>query len=395
MIYLTNLATEMAWPITIILAWIIGELAHRWLKLPHISVYAIVGFALAPSQLGLLPQPSSYSMLILANMALGLILFESGYRINLRWLKTNPWIGVTSITETALTFGAIYFLVREFHVSLALALLLAALAMATSPATILCVINEQRSAGQVTERTLHLSVLNCVLAVFIFKIIVGLMILKTSGNIWHATYTSLTTFFISVLLGAIFGLIVPAFLRIIRSTHRDSTLALALAVIFLVLLTHTLKQSPILASLTFGLVARQRHIVLSSSQRGFGVLGSLLAMILFVFVATTLDWHRVIAGIGLGLAIIMIRYLAKIIGISCFSYVSGITHRQGFLIATAMTPISAFVILVLEQSRYLGINLVEQLAPLAAIALIIEVLGPVLTRLALLWAHEISDKEDL
>jgi hypothetical protein len=37
--------------------------------------------------------------LLLADLAFGLILFELGYRINLRWLRTNPWIGVSSLAE--------------------------------------------------------------------------------------------------------------------------------------------------------------------------------------------------------------------------------------------------------------------------------------------------------
>ena len=45
------------------------------------------------------------------------------------------------------------------------ALLLASLAMSTSPAAIVRVVNEQRSSGQVTERVLHLTAVNCVLAV--------------------------------------------------------------------------------------------------------------------------------------------------------------------------------------------------------------------------------------
>jgi Kef-type K+ transport system membrane component KefB len=201
MIDITTFAADLAWPITILIAWFAGELGHLWLRLPRISVYAVVGFALAPSQLGLLPNGSSDSMLLLANIAFGLILFESGHRINLRWLRTNPWIGATSLTEAILTFGAVYALGNWFNLSATMSLLLAALSMATSPATVIRVINEQRSSGQVTERVLHLSVLNCVLAVFAFKIVVGLVVFKTSGSVWQATYNSLIVLSASAALG--------------------------------------------------------------------------------------------------------------------------------------------------------------------------------------------------
>jgi hypothetical protein len=51
-----------------------------------------------------------------------------------------------------------------------------------------------------------------------------------------------------------------------------------------------------------------------------------------------------------------------------------------------------FVILVLEQTRHLGINLIDELAPLAAAALILEIAGPVLIQIALRLAHELPDR---
>ncbi len=391
---LAPLLADMAWPITILLAWFAGECLYQWLRLPRISAYAVIGFVLAPSQTGLLPQTQSASMLLLANIAFGLMLFECGYRINLRWLRTNPWLAATSLTEAFLTFGAVYFLATWLNQSTSTALLLAALSMATSPATILRSINELRSAGQVTERVLHLSAVNCVLAVFVFKVIVGLVIFQTSGKLSEAVSSSLLVLAASIFLGALAGILIPALLRLTKRTSHDSTLAFTIAIICLIALTHSLKLSPVLAALTFGLAARHRRIVLNSSQRGFGSLGELLSVLLFVFIATTLEWQQVVAGIGLGLAIIAVRQIAKIVGISLFAHVSGISWRKGLLVGMATTPISAFVILVLEQTRHIGIHLVDQLTPLAAAALTLEVLGPIFVQRALIWAHEVPEKKE-
>ncbi len=394
MIDLTTLITEMAWPIAILIAWFAGEFAHRWVRLPRISAYAVVGFVLAPSQAGLLPTTQSAMMLLLANIALGLLLFECGYRFNLRWLRTNPWIAVTSLTEATFTFVGVYFLAIWFEQAHTTALLLAALSMATSPATIVRVITEQRSSGQVTERVLHLAAMNSVLAVLVFKVIVGLVVFKTSGNLQEASYSSLIVLLASVFIGAMFGVLIPALLRLTKRASHDSTLVFTIAIIVLVTLAHSLKLSPVLAALTFGLLARHRRIVLNSSQRGFGALGDLLSVFLFVFVAATLEWHQVIAGIGLGLAIIAVRQIAKIAGITLFAHVSGISWRKGVLTGIASAPISAFVILVLEQTRHLGINLLDQLAPLAAAALTLEVFGPILIQRALIWAHEVPETKE-
>ncbi len=389
MIDFGTIVTDLAWPICIFIAWFVGELTYRWTKIPHISVYAIVGFILAFSQAGLLPETQPTPILLLANIGFGLILFESGYRMNLLWLINNPWVTASSLLEASLTFGIVYLVVIVWGLPSSTALLLAALSMATSPATVVRVINEQRSSGQVTERILHLSVLNCVLAVFLFKIIIGLMVFRTSETIWEATYSSLTILLMSIALGIIFGVIMPILLKAIKNTCNDNTLAFACAIILLVALTHNLKLSPVLATLTFGVVSRHGRMVFNPSKRGFGTLGDLLSLLLFVFIAATIEWHRVITGISLGLAIIFVRQIAKITGIGVFSHISGISLKKGLLTGMAMAPISVFVILVLEQTRNVGINLVDTLAPLAMIALTLEVLGPIIVQRALLLSNEI------
>lgn len=391
---LTALLADIAWPIAILIAWFAGEYAYHRIKLPRISTYTLVGFILASSQTGFLPETQSTTMLLLANIAFGLILFECGYHINLRWLRTNPWIAVTSLTEAALTFAAVYFALTWFKQPSSTALLLASLSMATSPATVIRVINEQRSSGQVTERVLHLSALNCVLAAFVFKIIVGLVVFQTSGSLWEATYNSLIVLSASAILGIMSGFLISTLLCFTKRTSHDSTLPFTVALISLVALTHSLKLSPILAALTFGLSARHRRIILNSSQRGFGVFGNLLSVLLFVFIAATLEWRQVMAGIGLGLIIIVVRQLSKIAGISLFAHISGISWRKGVFIGMATTPISAFVILVIAQTRYLGIDFLDQLAPLTAAALILEIFSPMLIQLALIWAREVPDNKE-
>jgi hypothetical protein len=54
-------------------------------------------------------------------------------------------------------------------------------------------------------------------------------------------------------------------------------------------------------------------------------------------------------------------------------------------------PLSVFVILLLEEhAMLLGLDLLDQLAPLAAATLLLELAAPVTTQLALRWAGETS-----
>lgn len=383
-----SVLTSLAWPFAITLAWLVGEFGQRWTGLPRISFYGLVGFILAAPQLGILPLPEGGTTLLLADVGFGLILFELGYRINLRWLRTNPWIGVTGLVEAGLTFVGVYLVANAFGAALIDRLMLASLSMATSPATVVRVINEQKSSGQVTERALHLCALNCVLAVFAFNATVGLWIFRTFEDVGDALWNSLVVLGVSAFTGAVFGLVVPGVLRLLGKLAQDATVAFALAVILLVAITYTLGLSPVVAALAFGLAARHRRVAFSQAQRNFGALGELLTVVLFVFAASTLDWRRVWAGALLAVALVLVRLLAKTAGVTAFAHLSGISWRKGALTGVALTPLSVFVILLIEHARHAGVQVVEELRAVAAVTMLLEVFGPIILQRALVWARE-------
>ncbi|QOL51344.1 cation:proton antiporter [Massilia litorea] len=391
MLDLLPILTSLAWPFAIAIAWIAGEFGQRWTGLPRISFYGLVGFALGSPQLGILPLPDIGPVSMLADVAFGLILFELGYRINLHWLRTNPWIGVSGLAESLATFIAVYFIAGAFGSAQMTALMLASLSMATSPATVVRVINEQRSSGQVTERVLHLTAQNCVLAVFAFNVIVAFWIFRTFEDLGDAIWNSLVLLAMSILTGAVFGLAVPALLRGLRNPRQDATAAFALAVILLVALSYAGGLSPVVSTLAFGLVARHRRVAFSQAQRGFGALGELLTVLLFVFAASTLDWQKVAAGSLLAAVLVLARLVTKTAGVMAFSHLAGISWRKGALAGVALAPLSVFVILLLEHARLAGVHVVEELRSVAAVTMLLEVFGPIIIQRALVWAHEIPE----
>jgi Kef-type K+ transport system membrane component KefB len=382
--------TSLAWPFAIAIAWIAGEFRQRWTGLPRISFYGVIGFALGNPQLGILPAPDGGAVPLLADVAFGLILFELGYRINLRWLRSNPWIGISGLVESLATFIAVYLIALAFGTPQLTALMLAALSMATSPATVVRVINEGRSSGQVTERVLHLTAQNCVLAVFAFNVVIGFWIFRTFEDLGDAIWNSLVLLAVSILTGAVFGLAVPALLRAIGNPRQDATVAFALAVILLVAVSHAGGLSPVVVALAFGLVARHRRVAYSQAQRGFGALGELLTVLLFVFAASTLDWQKVSAGILLAVVLVLARLATKTAGVMAFAHLSGISWRKGALAGVALAPLSVFVILLLEHARLRGVHVVEELRSVAAVTMLLEVFGPIIIQRALVWAREVQ-----
>ena len=390
---LFDLLASIAWPAAIAIAWTVGELAYRWLALPRISSYGIAGFVMAASQGGFLHNPSGTPIALLAHFAFGLILFELGYRINLRWLRVNPWLAITGMVEASGCFAAVFMLAQAFALPMVPSLLLAALAMATSPAAVLRVANELQSSGQVTERLFHLTACNCVLTLFIFKAVVGYWVLASAGSAFEAAWNTLVVIGVSVAIGATFGVAVPALLRQLGNIDRNATVAFAAAALLLTAVTHAFKFSPLLAALAFGLVARHRRAILSQAQRNFGTLGDLLTVLLFVFITASLDWQQVRNGLTLALAVIAVRLTVKMAATTVFAHLSGVSWRKGALTGLAMTPMSGLVIVLLEQTRHLKLYALDQVAGLAAIVLLLEVIGPVITRRALVWAGETHQPE--
>lgn len=381
-------AADLAWPMAIAAAWVLGELASRATRLPRISFYVLVGFLLSHTQVGLLPRPSQSAMLLVADVALGLILFEFGHRINLSWLRVNQWVGASGLLASVTTFFAVQWLARTFGMDPLPGALLAALAMATSPAEVLRVVNEQRGSGQVTERALHLAALNGVLAVFVFNVVLGMWSFQTSGSVSQAVSSSLLVLAVSTALGVAFGFAVPALLRQLGPLGSRATIGLAIAVLLIVALAQALQASPVLAALTFGLTARHRRVALDPAQRNFGALGDLLTVLLFVFVGATLAWSRVAQGLWLALSLVGVRLLTQVGATLLFARLGGISWRKGVLTGVALSPLSALVVVLLVHARARGIDLMDQLAPLAGATLILGLAGPMLTQLALRWAHE-------
>ncbi len=383
----------VAWPAMLLAAWLAGEWAARRLRLPRVCAYGAVGLLL--SGLGLSQGlASDAAMGLIANVALALALFELGYRINLRWFRLNPWLLVAGAVQGALTFAAVFWVAGYFGLALNHRLVLAAVCVASSPASILRVTHELHSAGQVTERVLHLCALNCLLAVVLLKGVVGYWHLETSGELGTAAYNSLYVLALSIVAGVAVGIVAPWLNRL--ATHSQSTtVTFAFLVLLLTGLAQSLHLSPLLAALAFGVVARERRILLSHAQRNFGALGDVLVVFLFVYIGTLLSWSGLLAGLLLGVAVLLTRSAVHVLVNVGLARAAGTTLRKGALTGLALMPMSAFALLLLEESRLYGFDLArDSLAALAGLLVLLDVIGPFVTQRALLLAGESHPEEN-
>lgn len=386
---LSFLLQSIAWPLVLMLAWLVGEWAHFKAHIPRVSSYVAVGMGAGFMDLpGLTPDIPGLPFA--ATVALSLVLFELGYRINLRWFRANPWVLLVGVGESLLTFGLVFWVTSWFDLDLHVRLSAAALAMASSPAGILRVANELHSSGQVTERVMHLTAINCLMSLLALKLVFGAHTLNVSGNWLEAAYGSVHVLATSIALGTVMGVLMPRLLRGRWLGSADAhTTVFALAVFLLATAAYGLKLSPLLAALTFGVVARERRIHLTNAQRNFGTAGDLMGLFLFVFVASVLEWRDVVSSLALGGVLVLVRAVSKVAVNVAAAELSGITRRKGLMTGLALSPMSAFVVLLAGYGSGTGMDLGrETLAVMAGMVLVLELLGPVVTQRALMAARE-------
>jgi len=382
----------VAWPLMLLAAWLAGEWVFRRLNVPRVCAYGVVGLVLGGA--GLSQNVASHaSQAFMANVALALTLFELGYRINPRWFRHNPWLLIAGIAQALLTFGAVFWVAGLFALPVDHRLVLAALCVASSPAAIMRVTHELRSAGQVTERLLHLCALNCLVAVLLLKLVVGYWHLETSGDLGKAAFDSVWVIASSLIAGALFGFVAPLLNRIATSSQ-STTVTFAFLVLLLTGSAQTLHLSPLLAALAFGVIARERRIMLSHAQRNFGALGDVLSVFLFVFVGSLLSWRGLLAGLLLGVAVLAVRSVAQTLVNVSVARVSGTTFRKGALTGLALMPMSAFALLLLEESRLYGFDLARDSLPaIVGLLVLLDVIAPLVTQRALMFAGEAHPEE--
>ncbi len=383
----------IAWPMMMLAAWLAGEWSHRRWQLPRVCAYGAVGLLFGG--IGLSQGVASRETQgFMANVALALTLFELGYRVNPRWFRHNPWVLAAGIAQALLTFGTVFWVAGLFDVAIDHRLVLAALCVATSPAAVMRVTHELRSAGQVTERLLHLCALNCLLAVLLLKMVVGYWHLETSGDLGKAAFNSIYVIALSLVAGAVFGVVAPLLNRLVTSSQA-TTVTFAIAVLLLSGVAQSLHLSPLLAALAFGAVARERRIMLSHAQRNFGALGDVLVVFLFVFVGSLLSWTGLLTSLLLGMSVLIARSASHTAVNLAIARVSGTTFRKGALTGLALMPMSAFALLLLEESRAYGFDLARDSLPvIVGLLMLLEVLGPLATQRALLLARETHPEEN-
>ena len=348
--FLPSLPFELSYPLlfgVLLVAGVVGGELARVLRMPRLVGYTVVGLILAPLAQAMHIYPLIDQARIFVDLALGLVLFELGRRMDLRWMRRDWTLAATGVAESAFSFALVFAVLVWFGIPPVRAGLAAAIAMTTAPSVLLFMSHETRSEGQVTERALNLVALNGLLASILVTILMGSAHYASARvDIESAVLHPLYLFAGSIFL----GLVMSTFTRITaRNVERSSDMHFTLIagmVVAAVGLATLLRLPVILALLCFGMFAR-------NDERGHDLLnvnlapvGRLLYIVLFVITGASMSLQALTAAGGVAIAFVLARFVGKFLGVLVFGPMGGLRMRQAVGLGLALTPMSTLALLM-------------------------------------------------
>ncbi len=238
-------------------AFLAGHLAQL-ARVPEVTGYLLVGVVIGPAVFDLVSYENITTLGFLSDVALGLILFNIGSIFEAsNFRQVGPGVVRVTLWEATLAFGLVCLVLLGSGMTWPLALLLSVVAMETAPATTLMVLNEYDAKGPMTDRLLALVALNNVYVLVMFGLVTAtLTLFESSGQDWlsagySAVHGLLWTTVGSIALGALVGLVMDFWAARAKESGEAMTLSIG-AVLIAVGASRWLGLSPLISTLALG-----------------------------------------------------------------------------------------------------------------------------------------------
>ncbi|HRE18034.1 MAG TPA: cation:proton antiporter [Rhodocyclaceae bacterium] len=368
-----------------------AQLGERYLRLPRLTGYVLAGLVMGPSMLNLTPLSVTGDLRPLMLLGLGLLLFELGSRVNLRWLQANPMLLASSLIESGATFAATYAFLAVFDFPRATCISVAAIAVSTSPTVIMRIVAENNARGQMTQRLLLLSALNCLYAILLLNAGVAFVHFSQNANpleaIGHPLYVVCGSFLLAAAIA--YGIHRIRFSRIQRESERF-TLVIAIVLLATTVADHFGLSVP-MALLCGGILLRTVSQRLHLFPEHFGSAGALLVVILFALTGVALDPQQLAIGGAMSIGLLLIRAAAKYCGGWLSAVRGGLAPNKAAWLGLALLPMSSQAVLHAYEVANLYPNFGDDIfSIILGAVLVMELIGPIIVQLALRRAGETS-----
>ena len=369
-----------------------GDLLSRWLPIPRVTLLIIFGVLIGSSGLALLPASAESWYPLISNVALLMVGFLLGGKLSLANLRqVGGYVLGISLAEV---LGAALFVFAGLLLVGApapLALVLAGIAPASAPAAVTNVVEELEARGRYTDTLMGIVAIDDAWGLILFSLLLALAQMVgtgAEGTAWEAVGHGAWELGGALGLGLLIG--VPAAFLTGRLHPGTPTQAEALGVVLLAGgLALWLEVSYLLTALVVGatVVNLAYH-----HDRPFSEIEYMdwPFMILFFLLAGASLHVDKLAHLGwIGLAYIAMRVLGLVVGAYAGGGLAGAEPRIRRWMGLAIMPQAGVALGMALVAGEAFPHLKDTILPLVVGSTVVfELLGPVMTRLALIRAGE-------
>lgn len=378
-----------------------GLLLSRVMKvfgLPNVTGYLIVGLLIGPYVAKLISVEDIGRLSVITEVALGFIAFSIGSEFKLSYMKKigTKLIGIT-LMQAACAVGfvtlALLFIPGEHRVPQAL--VLGAIAAATAPAATLMVVRQYKSKGVVTDTLLPVVAFDDAVGLIIFAVFFSLAKVFASGaeiTFKEVAWNPIHEILRSLIVGGALGALLALCMRYFRSRANRLCLMIT-AVILGVGLSSVLEMSSLLTCMMLGAVFANLRVdainILENNERWTPP----LFMLFFVLSGAQLD-ITILAKAGLvGIIYIVFRSLGKYLGAYWGAALAKTDPKVKKYLGITLLPQAGVAIgmaQVVSASTELAAFSSQIVTVVLFATLVYELVGPILTKVALTKAGEIE-----
>ncbi len=389
---------------------ILGLISTRLMKLvrfPNVTGYLLIGLLVGPYVLNLIGEKDIQSLKIITNAALGFIAFSIGGEFKISTLKRlGKNIVVITLFQAIITSALTLIVLWLVGTPMPIALCLCAIAAATAPAATLMVVKQYKAKGPVTETLLPVVALDDAIGLMIFSLCFALAkVIQAGGKLTFVNVLVMPVLEIvlSLLIGAILGVILGLAAKFFKS--RANRLIWMIAIVFLgtaLCSIIPMELSSLLVCMMIGAVFTNMRpdsiTILDGAERWTPP----LFMLFFILSGAELDL-KVALTVGItGVAYLLARSTGKIIGAYFGAKaVKANPNIQKYLGLTLLPQAGVAIGMAQMVAMSSGMEAISAIitAVVLCATLIYELVGPLITKIALTRAGEIKkpkkDKSEL
>ncbi len=376
----------------VLIAGITGGGIARRVGLPSVTGQILVGVVLGPTLFDVFDARSVASMQPLMHFALGLVAVMVGSHLDVRRLRNaTRRLSILVIFETTVTpllvLGGLLALGAPWSV----AALLAALAVSTAPATVVALVREVHARGVFVKTLIAAVALDNIACILLFEVArssaLATIDAESGRSFLDALIAPTRQLALSALLGWGIGWLTT---RVTRDVVRSDRLASAslVAILLAAGLADHWNVSPLLACLFLGTafanLTPDRDEI---GHRVFDDFQSAVFAIFFTLAGMQLHLDKLVEGGGIALALFSLRVAGKYVASRAAMRLAGATDRVERWLGLALVPQAGvavgLLLLVGDDPELRGVYELLLAVGLAVVTLN-EIIGPILTRLALL-----------